>query len=309
MIIIGAGLSGLLAATQFQRAQVFEAGPATAVGHRALLRFRSSAVGDAVGIEFRKVLVRKGVWLEGRYVTPDIRAANQYSLKVIGRLGDRSIWNQEPVERYIAPDDLIEQLRERVGSRVDYNTPFEFSPKDDARRNGGHLRPDPIISTMPMDRLVRGLDLKQTPAFEHSPIHVFRILIKNSDVFQTIYFPGPETSVYRASITGNMLIVESKTLVNKSDIKEVIAAFGLNDDGDNLDNVAEVNHQRYGKIAPIDDAWRRKFIVEATQRLNVYSLGRFAIWRNILVDDVLHDIAVIKKLLRGDAYASSLKGA
>src|SRR5262245_20189064 len=59
MIIWGAGLAGLLAGTQFQTATIVEAGPEGMANHMAVLRFRTSAVGDATGIPFRKVKVYK----------------------------------------------------------------------------------------------------------------------------------------------------------------------------------------------------------------------------------------------------------
>ena len=34
----------------------------------------------------------------------------------------------------------------------------------------------------------------------------------------------------------------------------------------------------------------------------VYSLGRFATWRNILLDDVVKDIDVIKSMMGQDKY-------
>lgn len=310
MIIIGAGLSGLLAATQFQQAEVFEAGPATQPGHRALLRFRSSAVGDAVGIEFRKVLVHKGIWDGRAFVAPDLRSANAYSLKVLNRLGDRSVWNIAPVERFIAPDDLMDQLRDRIGTRIQYNSAYVIDKGADVRGTGlPHTANVPLVWTAPMSTLVEQLALKSHPAFDFLPIHVLRMGVKGSDVFQTVYFPSEATRVYRASITGGTMIIESMAEITPDDIGLVLEAFGLTDGGDHLENWCEPTEQRYGKIAPIDDAWRRKFIVEATQRLNVYSLGRFATWRNVLADDVLKDIGVIKRLLKGDAYASSLKGA
>jgi hypothetical protein len=38
-----------------------------------------------------------------------------------------------------------------------------------------------------------------------------------------------------------------------------------------------------------------------THERNIYSLGRFATWRNILLDDVVDDIAAIKKLLKANS--------
>lgn len=302
MIIIGAGISGLLAATQFQTAKVFESRARGEPGHKALLRFRSSAVGDAVGIEFRKVRVHKGIWRDGRHIAPSIKVANQYSQKVLGRLGDRSIWSVEPSDRYVAPDDFIDQLIERVGPRIEWDAPVQVA---DWQRTSS-VSAMPIISTIPMSEVVRQLDLKKHPDFSYKGIHVSRFKIDDADVFQTIYFPSPDTDVYRASMTGDTLIIESMgdSLTHK-EYSDVLDAFGIDQVSAPLENAS----QRFGKIAPIDDAWRRKFIVELTQRLNVYSLGRFAIWRNVLADDVLNDIGVIKKLLKGDAYASSLKGA
>jgi hypothetical protein len=44
--------------------------------------------------------------------------------------------------------------------------------------------------------------------FQRAPIHVARYRVPKCAVYQTVYFPRPETSVYRASITGDLLIVE-----------------------------------------------------------------------------------------------------
>jgi len=120
--IYGAGLAGLLAGCVFQNAKIIEAAPRHNISHKALLRFRSSAVGDAVGIPFRKVRVHKGIWFESRFQQPSIMLANMYSRKVIGKLADRSIWNLDPVDRFIAPEDFIEQLVDRCESRIQWET-------------------------------------------------------------------------------------------------------------------------------------------------------------------------------------------
>jgi len=290
--IFGAGLAGLLAANIFQRATVLEAGAQQQVNHRAVLRFRSSAVGDAVGVEFRPVTVHKGVWSGGGFIAPTIRAANQYSLKVIGRLADRSIWNLDPAQRFIAPRDLVAQMAERCASRIAWNTPATASNVGD----------DDVISTIPMPALSRGiLKNNDAPEFKFSPIRVQRWTVANADVFQTIYFPDPDTAVYRASITGDLLIVESiNGLLAPVDVEEVFRAFGFAHAPEPLDSA----RQQFGKIAPIDDQWRRNFILRCTLMHRIYSVGRFATWRNILLDDVLHDLAVVKRLISGGEYAA-----
>jgi hypothetical protein len=286
-IIVGAGIAGLLSASIFQRAHVFEAGPADQINHKAVLRFRSSAVGDAVGIEFRKVKVHKGIWDGVGFCAPNIELANLYSKKAIGRLADRSIWNIDPVERFIAPEDFIAQLAMQCSDRIDWESPIKSMQRN-----------DPVISTIPLHMTAKMLGMDDVmPQFKFAPITVRRWHIPSADVFQTVYFPQPETSLYRASITGNLLIAE---YMEEADDYDLFEPFGLH----KTDCVPhDRTKQSYGKIAPIDEQWRRKFVHQATVLHGVYSVGRFATWRNILLDDVLHDIYVVKKLIDSDAYS------
>ena len=132
-IIIGAGLAGLIAANAWPASTILEAAPAPRAVHRALLRFRSDAVANLTGIEFRKVRVHKGIWSEGRFVQPNISVANRYAKKVVGRIaGERSIWSLDPVDRYVAPDTFSEQLVNAAQLRTFWNTKADFA----AMRNG-----------------------------------------------------------------------------------------------------------------------------------------------------------------------------
>ena len=292
MKIFGAGLAGLLAGCVFQTADIFEAAPPHASQHKALLRFRSRAVGDTVGIDFRPVMVRKGLWYQGAFHQPTIQFANWYSRKATGTIMDRSIWDLSSVERYIAPENLIEQLVERCGQRIHYNTPLTQMPHHD----GG-----PYISTIPMSLMVQialpTIDSRLADlSFKYAPIAVKRWRLKSSDVFQTVYIPDPCTTLYRVSITKDLVIAE---YMGEADHYDFWKAFGLHeDDAEPL----EVTKQRFGKIAPIEEGWRKKFMFDLTTTYNIYSLGRFATWRNILLDDVIKDIAVIKRLMAGSAY-------
>lgn len=306
MKIFGAGLAGLLAGCMFQDADILEAGPSSQAEHKAVLRFRSSAVGDAVGIDFRKVRVYKGVWFAGKGVEPTIQMANWYSQKVIGKLADRSIWSLDPADRFIAPENLLTQLAEKCRGRVHWTTPVTAADVDPERLSAGEV----IVSTLPMPVVAKMIGrpiAKTEPEFKSSPIAVRRYRLKSSDVFQTIYYPDPEKAVYRASITGDLLVVEysdshpSVALELASDFEQqsVMNAFGLQ-----LDECTkiETTSQRFGKIAPINDQWRKQFIFELTSKHNIFSLGRFGTWRNILLDDVIHDISVLKKLMNVSTY-------
>lgn len=298
MVIFGAGLAGLLAGCLFQTAHIHEASPSQRSTHKALLRFRSRAVGDAVGIEFRPVMVRKGIWYQNQFHTPTIQLANWYARKATGQLLDRSIWNLDSVERYIAPENLIEQLIERCAPRIHWSTPLTTLPD----RGGG-----PYISTIPMNVMmtlaVPQLNSLQMPppVFQYQPIVVKRWRLHEADVFQTIYIPDPHTSLYRVSITKDLVIAE---YMNKPDDYNFWRAFGMTaDDAAPIDQT----HQRFGKIAPIDDQWRKKFMFDLTTERNIFSLGRFATWRNILLDDVVKDITVIKRMMGASLYEHRLE--
>lgn len=290
MRIYGAGFAGLLAGTMFQNAELFEAGPPEQAQHRAILRFRSSAVGDAVGIEFKPVRVRKAIYFANGFVEPDIRLANWYAAKVVGRYEDRSIWSVGTVDRWIAPETLLEQLAERCGERVYWNTKIEA-----CHIGSTH---EPAISTLPMSLMAKFIGHDSAPKFNSRPIYIHRFRVKNCNVHQTIYFPSPTTHLYRASIVGDLLICECTSLESLP-YNDILTAFGFwPEDIEHIDTT----EQKYGKISPIDPVWRKQFMFDLTQRYNIFSLGRFGTWRNILLDDVLKDIAVIRKLMNSPSY-------
>ena len=302
--ILGAGLSGLLAATQFPSATVYERSPSPQEKHKAVLRFRSDAVGKMVGIGFRKVLVRKAVFDDGLLCEPTIRTMNLYSRKTNGGYYSRSITDCAPVERYIAPDDFYHQLVEIVGNRIVWGYEADESTvKDRGER--------PLISTLPMpvNLNISALDIAQPSIpFSHAAIQVDRYRVRGADIFQTIYFPDPDETCYRASITGDMLMVERTMPDDKPgarhNINDVLRAFGM--DRRDVD-VIEANHsQRYGKITPVSEAFRQHAIWSLSQQKGIYSLGRFATWRNILLDDLPQDINVIRRLITQGAYAQTL---
>lgn len=300
--IWGAGIAGLVAANVFQTATVFERAerPTDGGNHKALLRFRSAAIGEACGIEFRQVRVHKGLWDDGEYVAPTILHANNYSRKVIGRLADRSVWSLEPVDRWIAPPDFYEQLVERTNGRVRWGVDVE------SHRREAEV---PTISTIPLPALYdilygTGEAKLVKPEFKRASIEVCRWKIPDADVYQTVYVSDPETSCYRVSITGNLLIAEyiREHEVAHCDTFDPGAPFGI--DLRECEPLGAVS-QSFGKIAPIEDKWRKNFIFNASHHYGVFSLGRFGTWRNILLDDVLHDCAVIKKMMAEDAYGRS----
>jgi hypothetical protein len=308
MIIIGAGMAGLLTATMLRRMNpvVYEAQDKLPDNHGALLRFRSDAVSRETGIPFKKVTVHKAVH-DGQRVrnTATLRDHNMYSYKVTGRVMNRSILSLESVERWIAPPDFLAQLAHGVD--IKFSAPLRYTEE---MEQGG-----PWVSTIPMPALMDLAKWEDRPEFRATAIWSVRCECPiDCDVYQTIYYPDPcGERFYRASLTGKTLIVEYIAKPEESDIAgelmDVFGHFGLGD----LVGPDEVRHhdikfQKYGKIRPTDDAARRRFIIAMSDLHQCYSIGRFATWRQILLDDVVNDVRVVERFItERSAYARRLK--
>jgi len=288
MNIVGAGLTGLIAAHAWPKASVLEMEAGPRVLHKALLRFRTEKVSHLTGIPFKNVAVRKGIYSNGAFVNPSIRLANQYAFKVTGEnCGDRSIWNLDPVTRFIAPDDFYEQLVDQVGSRIIWNCESRYVSKGD-------------VVTIPLNAALEPTSIRLEEELSFRSIGVARYKISNTDLYQTIYFPDADTPLYRASITGGVLTLEMTDdfeLPRADSLVDALNAFGLDAEATLMDTT----NQRYGKIVPLPKRIRQSVCYEYTNETGAYLLGRFATWRNILLDDAADDIQVIKKLM-GSEY-------
>ena len=289
MNIVGAGLTGCIAACVFKEADIHEY-LKKPVKHEAVLRFRSEDVSVLTGIPFKKVVVTKGVVFGNKFVTPNIRLANLYSKKVTGGYYDRSISDISSQVRYIAPEDFHEQLLNRLEDRIQYGSDVDLENAE-----------TPIISTIPlgilMDKLrISGITLDIKDA---SPIFVTTAKIQNADLYQTIYYPEFHTDVYRASFTGNKLIIESIKEIDVKQLEAVLTSFGITWDYD----VKRMNfEQKNGKFIQLDEDLRKAMMYHLTNDYGIYSLGRHATWRKVMLDDIANDITRIKQMITKTAY-------
>ena len=295
--IFGAGMAGLIAGHFFRRESpiIYEIQPSLPNNHAALLRFRTDAVSRLTGIPFKKVLVRKAIHFDKRlYGHCNIALANAYSQKVTGTIDNRSIWDLEPAYRYIAPENFIEQLAE--GLTIKYDTSF---PPLESFIN---CDLNPIISTIPMPTLMEILSWADRPTFNYSTIWSLNAKIESlpCDIYCTIYFPEPHVSLYRASITGNRVILEFIRDPKIDRVEEYTAEFLFTIFGIDVINVSDVfwKKQLYGKlVSKGTEEKAQAFIMAMTDRHQIYSLGRFATWRQLLLDDMIKDCEVIHRLI------------
>jgi hypothetical protein len=294
VIILGAGLAGCLAGALERDATIFEAGPGVGQQHKAVLRFRDDKISRALGIPFRAVRVTKAIWSEGReYDWCSPRHANQYALKVIGRPSVRSILNLAPADRFIGPDNLHEQLAARCAGRIHWD--HKITHLDAETLNTEPRKPgEPIVSTLPLTVLHAITGTPLTEPLKFAGITVERWDVPGSDVHQTVYFPDPANRIYRATLSGELMILEGMSPPRDNDRADVMDAFGLS--AGNYD-ILSTDAQRYGKIQPLPAERRKKLLLDFTVRFNLFALGRFATWRNILLDDCYDDLFKIRSMI------------
>jgi hypothetical protein len=297
MKIIGAGMAGLLCGQMLARHSpvIYEAQASLPNNHSAVLRFRSSIVGDVLGIPFKKVTMIKAVepWRN------PVADALQYSFKCTGQTkSDRSIITGTNVaDRYIAPGDFISQMAKGLGIQCGV-------PWDPLLTIG-----DSVISTIPMPALMDILEYPNKPEFQSRPGINLSATVEDCDAYVSIYVPRPDAPWSRVSITGNKLIVEipseKYSRDPQTDVYNAAWTLGFTPEQaiTRIDKI-EIHSQKYAKILPIDDGLRKEFLHWATVKHNIYSIGRFACWRpGLLLDDLVQDIRKIEGWIKsGNNY-------
>jgi hypothetical protein len=288
VVIIGAGMAGLLAGRMLQhryRPCVLERSPSLPHNHSAVLRFATSKVSEVLGIPFKRVMMVKTI-IPWRNPVADAMA---YSFKVMGEYRtDRSVilperWQSS--ERYIAPQNLIEQMADGLpNGTMAFDVDYDFGP-DKAK----------VISTIPMPSLAKAMGHRDL-GWKWLDGQNIITTIRNCQAYCTVMVPNPEVPFYRATITGDQLVIEhafQSELGNPAKIiYKACEYLGVRERCDDF----VVVKQSYAKIAPMDEAERRNFIFWAsTVTGRAYQLGRFATWRpKLLLDDLVHDVRVIE---------------
>jgi hypothetical protein len=304
MIIIGAGMAGLLAGAMLRGDchKILEAQAEIPNNHSAVLRFRSTVVADTLNIPFKEVQVMKAVqpWRN------PVADAMAYSFKNTGTSTLRSITtaNGEVSTRYISPPDFIQRMADCVTAPIEFSTKAGFQ---DFFSSHKVLK----ISTMPMPVLMRMLEWETTEKFQAVDGINIKAKVENMDSYFSLYIPDPSYPGSRISVTDDELTIECPdTERGDLDIEKVVAtaANGIGVSAARIKNV-NAREQKYAKILPIDENQRKRFLLWATEHFNIYSLGRFATWRpGLLLDDVVNDVRVICRLASGETAYDAKKG-
>lgn len=293
--IIGAGMAGLLAGNMLRNSpwdyEIIERQSSLPHNHSAVLRFRSSIVGDTLGIPFKKVTMVKDYQRNNNLVADSL----SYALKVSGQIrSDRSILSCPKVEeRFIAPPNLIELMAMDLSisyqKTIDDLTIFDKSI--------------PKISTIPMPTLIQALNYDRKIEFEYRHGANIVVELPNCDAYVSLYVPSNQYNIRRISITGNEMIIEIDHDCERGN-ENIYVSTALNFlslESIPSYTIKEVKHQEYSKILPINEDERKRFMFWATDKYGVFSLGRYATWRpGLLLDDLVKDVHRIMSWLRND---------
>lgn len=302
--IIGAGLAGLLAGNLLSHRQpvIYEKQKELPNNHSAVLRFRSSIIGDNLRIPFKKVQMIKAT-VPWRNPVAD---ALSYSRKNGGvTRSDRSITQGlVTAERWIAPPDLISRMAAAcsITFEMDALSPHMLEALDRLEV--------PHISTIPMPTLMRALNYPVNVEFKSVPGMNYRARLPNCDAYVSLLVPDPEWPFSRLSLTGDELIVEAIGHSTVEDPNEVLSAalwlLGFPEEKMTIKEISATASQ-YAKIMPIPEEVRKDFMFWATDKHNIFSLGRFATWRpGLLLDDLVKDVRLIDGWLdRKNRYAAA----
>lgn len=301
-------MAGLLCANMMRRNKptVYEAKSELPDMHKAVLRFRNTSVSEVTGIPFKNIFVRKGlVTEEGHKDKASLYDANNYSLKATSGIEDRSVHNLEACERYLAPENFCELMGNNV--EVEFNSQVNESTLEAWRDRG-----DLTISTIPMPSMMAMLNYDSGINFRNYTRSIWVIKTKLQKPYckvnQTLYNSDLSDYWYRATVHEDDLIIECDDQVRDMNelkhivVQQVLNSFcGLSADSFDYDDPT-VHNQPIGKILPIDEHARKEFIWHLTHKYNVYSLGRFATWRPLLLDHVVNDVRVIENLYGTSHY-------
>jgi hypothetical protein len=291
--------------------------------HDAVMRFRNPDVALNLGIDAKKVIVRKEVFYNGNLISnPTIFHNNLYSLKLYEEIGRRSLNKLGDGKRWISVNKDIPKIPNIIWN----NYLIGFQGKGHAIcKFGSNDVDDPglvvdrkydyLISTIPMPvmKAIIGIpshlhDIVQS--FHWKSITTLTIPLKiKSTVHQTIYFPNSEgfvlSSLYRATIEENIIKLEfieaqpeeESHLRILSMLKNFLfLSFGISEKYFDWEK-AKFSTINIGKIMSISEDLRLNYIMWLTDTFNILSFGRNAIWKPIRADNLLDDIKQIKKLI------------
>lgn len=234
------------------------------------------------------------------YVT--LQDCLEYSFKVLGVQQPSSVLEVGKIDKVIMPkgeglNELIKQMYEYIGA--DH---FMFGAWTDSFLNGSvtikqgantfSIKYSWIVSTVPLDVLLKIARIYTECEFKSNPIHVYNFNVNDikKNWLINIYFPDPDTPIYRASVMNGVCSTESTKFLTDIEIYLSIQKLKMF----NLEDKHEYYNWNTGKVLSIEPSDRKR-LIEELYKQNIFTLGRFGLWnRRLLVNSTInqaHNIA------------------
>lgn len=317
MIIIGAGIAGTMAYNYFRKYSpvVYEAKPnrAAFIDSDAIIRMKDLAISYLFGTEAKEIEVEKWIHHEGRYYSstnPFFSCSYSQKVTGTGALTSRSIENLGKVKRYLInpkmniPEDQIKFGKIFYGVCSDSRGKYASFNQDEV------IEYDVLISTIPMSvmLLAGGLEIDdvEQPASQFWGVSIYTKTfsfqkIFSVDKYYTVYVPDQNTDIYRVNLSPDGIKFEAVYdycgLDDETCIYAIEEMFGISERELDIDPNQKAKKIGENKIKGIDAELRKRILYQLTSRHNIYSLGRYAIWKNIGVDDLMKDIKRIDQMI------------
>lgn len=297
IVIIGSGVAAVVATrigASLPIVAYSAAPPSSAIdNHHAVLRLKDSSSATVLGCRAVRVMAHRMALHCGKLIEhSDVGANNEYSIKVYGELRDCSILHLGRVERYLisppaVPSGVCKFKQRLVGlSLADRTLTFE----DTDTREVSSVRYRWCISTIPMPVMARLAGVPCSASFICLPIGVRRYTLHTrSSICQTLYVPSRDYQTYRITIHNQEVMVEhviSGHPYQESEVEDLIGWLGV---GIKDLELVSSHIQEFGKIIPIEEMVRKRIMYQLTSKANVVSLGRYATWKSLRVEDVVED--------------------
>lgn len=308
IIILGAGLAGGIAKGAFlnNNPTVYEEKEkenSALSSHHAVMRVKSVDIAKYIGCGYEEIQVRKSVFNHHTMTSSDSATVcdnNSYSYKLYKRFDNRSLQHLGVVKRYLLD---YKPLSDAIyGMRVKKIVPGVIDFEDTKTGLMHSEIYDYCISTLPMGYMLKCIGIENVhEEFKSTPIIVLTAeLTIPSSIHQTIYFPRHDSSLYRVTIEGRRIMAEFIHGPSDQPFAEIFKDYIWSAFGIPYCVIGEmsIKKQPNGKMIEIDDTKRRRNIMKLTDKFNIISFGRLAIWKPIRADDLIDDIDRIKKMLK-----------
>lgn len=307
IIIIGGGIAGTLAFNFFRNESplVFdkEESKKPFSSHSGIMRVKSEEIGAILGIKLKKIKVEKWIFYKGKfysYSTPFFTSS--YSQKVSDGIYSRSIENLGVHTRYLFDKDFsVPDKYAKFGCSLIGFVPSE-SKAIFMTSEGKQIeeRYDICINTLPLPFIMELYGVKEHSTkidFSYKSIYsrVVNTAIK-SDKHYTVYLPDRDEDIYRVSLQEDKVILESMEEFTTNREIERICKELFDIQPKDITDITKTTSRLYGKIIDLEPFVRKSQLYMLTEKYNIYSAGRFALWKNIGVDDMLKDLDKIRSM-------------